>query len=335
MQSLIAQLDQKQLSALTPQLMPQLLSGMSNLLGPVGFVSVLGQIPGIGSLLSPSSELGALASALLPPGFLPTAAAKTTASQTTQSQGTAQSASSGQSAQQTPPQAPQQTPQQAPSPSLAGTSPPGGAPQPGTTLQGQPSSPPSGVGSAAGSGQTDGSAAPTESQLNTLLTLGGLMRNQWQLGMPNMGQVLPGLLPKGLLAELIPGGASPSSQNGTQNGTQNTSQTQSLQGTTPPQLPNGAGPQASPNPNGAMPSGPPATPSSPTTPSNPASPSSPSAPSQNGSSSASTDDGGIDDAVNYAFQSTFTALGPLGVAAQGALKLLRPDASFWAAPWIC
>ena len=143
-----------------------------------------------------------------------------------------------------------------------------------------------------------------------------------------MGQVLPGLLPKGLLAELIPGGASPSSQNGTQNGTQNTSQTQSLQGTTPPQLPNGAGPQASPNPNGAMPSGPPATPSSPTTPSNPASPSSPSAPSQNGSSSASTDDGGIDDAVNYAFQSTFTALGPLGVAAQGALKLLRPDASF-------
>ncbi len=134
----------------------------------------------------------------------------------------------------------------------------------------------------------------SEGDLESLLTLGGLMRNQWSLGLMSMDQVLGSLLPRGPLADL----AASSSQGGNKEGTTPSS----------PQ----AGPQAGPQSPGQTPSEPPQK-------ETPQAPSSPASPSDSGSS----DDGGIDAAINEVFSPTIQCLGPLGVGAQGARALIN------------
>ncbi len=294
-QSLIAKVNPAVLSQMAPELTALAMKNLGKLLGPVGFLSVLHDIPGIKDLMAGNSELAALAQSLLPPGFLPSPSKE---GESTQSNGTTPSESSPASDPSAPSGQPT-TPPAAPIPSGAPTgeavSPPGSinSPQPGAPSAAPPSD---------GSFGNPSSAPPTpeeegtmtgssEGDLESLLTLGGLMRNQWSLGLMSMDQVLSSLLPRGPLSEL----AASESQGG----------------------PKGGAPPSSP------PSGPETPSKTPGTPPQNAGPQTPSSPSTPGESGSSSDDGGIDAAINEVFSPTIQCLGPLGVGAQGARSLIK------------
>lgn len=238
-QSLIAKVNPTVLSQMAPELTSLAMKNLAKMLGPVGFLSVLHDVPGLKDLMAGNSELAALAQTLLPPGFLPIPSENrdpTTSQGTTPSDGAA------------------------------------------------PSEP--------GPGNDSTTSGSSDADLDSLLTLGGLMRNQWSLGLMSMDQVLSSLMPRGPLADL----AASASSNGSQGGN-------------PP-----SSPQSNPQSPGKKTSEPPQG-------GGPESPSSPSPPSD--SASSSDDDGGIDAAINEVFSPTIQCLGPLGVGAQGARSLIN------------
>jgi len=284
-QSLIAKINPTVISQMAPELTSLAMKNLAKMLGPVGFLSVLHDVPGIKDLMAGNSELAALAQALLPPGFLPMPSENRdpkTSNGTAPSDGAAPTPSS--------PSSPLQGSSSV-DPSSAPATP--SSPQPDAVDGTPPTDGQFGTPSPAEPSPGDDSAAngASDADLDSLLTLGGLMRNQWSLGLMSMDQVLSSLMPRGPLADL----AASASSNGSQGGKQPSS------------------PQSNPQSPDARPSEPPQD-------EGPQSSSSPSPPSDSGSSS---DDGGIDAAINEVFSPTIQCLGPLGVGAQGARALIK------------
>ncbi len=281
-QSLIAKVSPTVLSQMAPELTSLAMRNLAKMLGPVGFLSVLHDVPGLKDLMAGNSELAALAQSLLPPGFLPIPSENrdsTTSQGTSPSDGAAPSeSSSGSPLQGSPSTVPSSAPGTPSSPQPDAAPPTDG--QFGTPSSSEPSA-----------GNDSTASGSSDADLDSLLTLGGLMRNQWSLGLMSMDQVLSSLMPRGPLADL----AASASSNGSQGGKPPSSSQSNppSPGKGPSEPPQGEGPQ------------------------------SPSSPAPPGDSASSSDDGGIDAAINEVFSPTIQCLGPLGVGAQGARALIK------------
>lgn len=311
-QSLIAKINPTVLSQMAPELTALAMKNLSKMLGPVGFLSVLHDIPGLMDLMAGNRELASLVQSLLPPGFLPSPSvgsgsqpsdgttpvddtgppSESSASVPPGNSTTAASPSSSSDA--VPGIGTASAGPTAPSPTAASAS---AAPTATSPVDGSAPSPSASDPSTGADGNLSGSS---DTDLDSLLTLGGLMRNQWSLGLMNMDQVSSSLLPRGPLSSLGASNTGSTSQGGTANasqgGTANASSQPASQ--SPP-----TNPESQPQQDGGTAQG--------------------SAPASQSGSDQSSDDGGIDAAINEVFSPTIQCLGPLGIGAQGARSLIK------------